>query len=117
MYVQGSFEADTFSYIELAVLGCGLLDGQCKDIEAADNLPVSIITLKSHVDFADKNFKEDPISYSFDTTNYLIVNTKVVQKMNLYYAKAKVILDDYALKKYLPPPEVPIFEFNSRYQY
>ena len=37
--------------------------------------------------------------------------------MNLFYSQSVVILDDYILKKWLSPPEEPIFEFNSRYQY
>ena len=115
MYMEGAYESENFSYVKIAIIGCDLGQEQCAELSSVDNLPVNLITLKSHVDFAEKTFNEATISYSFDSSNYLVINSKLVQKVNLYYSKAKVILDDYALKKFWPPPEVPIFEFNTRY--
>ena len=34
--------------------------------------------------------------------------------MILFYTESKVILDDYFLKKWLPPPEESIFELSQR---
>ena len=34
--------------------------------------------------------------------------------MKLFYTESKVILDDYILKKWLPPPEESIFELTQR---
>ena len=115
MRIQGSYESNEFSYIRLQVLGCDLPDGECA--EAVDNIPVNIITLKSHVDFAEKDYNDEPISYSFDTTNYMVIDARVSQNMNLFYTKSRVIFDDYPMKVWPAPPETPIFEFTSRYKY
>ena len=117
MFIQGSLESEKFTYIQISVLGCEISEARCEESAFADNTPVSIITLKSHVDFAEKSINDETISYSFDFSNYLLIDTRMNQKMNLFYSEAKVVFDDYALKKFWPPPEVPIFEFNSRYKY
>ena len=73
-----------------------------------------MITAKSHVDFYEKGFKEQPITYSLDTSNRFQLNSNVIQRMILFYTESKVILDDYFLKKWLPPPEESIFELSQR---
>ena len=47
----------------------------CKD--AVDNTAVKIITLKSHVDFKDKDRNDPAITYSFDTSNHMAINSAI----------------------------------------
>ena len=73
-------------------------------------MPISFITAKSHVDFYEKGANEEPITYSLDTSNRFLLNSSIIQRLTLFYTESKVILDDYFLKKMLPPPEKSIFE-------
>ena len=85
MYLQGNFGTEDFAYLEISILGCDLPDDQCSDISEVDNLMVSMITLQSHVDFEEKSGGDDVISYSLDTSNVLVMDKNVIQKVNLFY--------------------------------
>ena len=116
--LSGTPETLNHSYIEIAIRGCTLAPDECKTSDGwnnpIDNIPFRLVTTKSHVDFYEKVYNEQPISYSLDTSNRIQLNSNVIQTMTLFYTESKVIFDDYFLKKWLPPPEESIFELNSR---
>ena len=77
---------------------------------------INIVLMNSHVDLSQKN-KDDVITYSMDTTNYFLLNPSIDQRVNMYYMKSKVELNDEINQLWRQPVELKTFQFDKSYHY
>ena len=54
---------------------------------------IDMVLLNSHVDFLQEE-ERDVITYSMDTTNFFLLDPRHDQRVNMYYTKSKVELND-----------------------
>ena len=54
------------------MVGCQLPEQDCASIDEITNIPIEIVTLKSHIDLS--NDAADIVTHTMDSTNKIVIN-------------------------------------------
>ena len=116
--VQGQYEDEHFSYIQISLQACdSTIEGnQCFDAAEVSNRAVNFLILQSQVDFSERN-PDDIIKYYVDRSNFVMINSLVSKQLDIFYKKSKITTDDKIFKLFSSYTEnkQQTFEFYNRY--
>ena len=106
-----------FSYVEIAVMGCDLPEGECADITDVENTYLQFFALQSRIDFEEID-QDAVLKKQQDNVNLLVLDSTRVQKLNLFYTQSSLTLDDSPWKLFeIFKTTVPFFEYVRYYKY
>ena len=117
MIIQGQTYSQMFSYVEISVLGCDLPQGECADAVDTGNTYLQLFALQSRIDF-EMIEKNDVLRMQQENVNLLVLDPSRAQRLNLFYTKSSLTLDDSPWKLFEIFKETfYFFEYMRSYKY
>ena len=115
--MSGKGDSKVFKYIELSLVGCDLPAGECADSSEVDNTYINFFQTSSKADFADFR-DENVLKISNSEKNLIVLDSAIEQKINMFYTKSHIILDDSPWKLFGAFKTIAeIYEFVTYYKY